>query len=492
MLKRIILLFLLFLISLPSFAASEEDLFSEEDLTLAKESWNIGLSTLAAGSLDKRYEYLRNSIPLLLSDEISTLKSHRLSDNELHYYRKNHIDSKIISLEKEKSSLHYKRDSLLFSDLSGHDRRVSYREISDQIEEKEHAIESWRGLKPEDITLEKELPIIFQEYGASQKLTDPGGQISRFMENSDFDLLLTGRVEQLDDMIYLEVSGWLQSSEEPVLSVSDTVREEDIDTIITDWSTELRTLILGRTWSGIRIHAEPAGAVLSIDGESRGVGSLEIDDLEPGYVTVSAMAAGYKSQSSQVYLLPGETLELDLTLEEGMKNVFYLTSDPPGADVYFGASWLGQTPLYTDFPSMKGQFRVVKDDFMPFYLPSDEIQGESLTVQLGNNLFDRQAELELAKKKFYRSLGWFSISLAVPVILMGVYQNLDYRYYSYANDYISTGDQNSFDRAEEYKHKSDIAYYGFWGGVSISGGLLINTLFKLRDYIRAAEKSTEE
>ncbi|MDC7242043.1 MAG: PEGA domain-containing protein [Spirochaetales bacterium] len=471
-----ILIPLLFLtIAVSAYSRNTEDtLFTEEELTLSKESWNIGLSSFSAGNLEARYEYLLDSIPLLLNDEITSLETHRLTDNEFYYYRNEYLKDQTAVLMKEKSALHKQRDSLLFSEQDRKERREKYKELSSDIEEKEREIESWLSLKAEDITLERELPVLFQE--GTEGLIESRGHF--VMEKSDLDLLFSGSIEQLDTLIYLEITAHTRTTGEPVFHSSSTVSEEEINSVIDEWSREIRTLILGRTWSGLRVQAEPTGAVLLVDGKSRGVGSLEIDDLEPGYVTVSAMSTGYKSESRQVYLLPGETADVNFNLEEGTRGVFYLSSDPPGADVYFGATWLGTTPLYTDVPDRKGQFRVVKDEFMPFYLPSEDLRGESLTVRLGSNIFDRQAELDLAKKKFYRSLGWFSLSVAVPVILAGVYQNLE-------NRYIYTG-------SPEYLRQADIAYYSFWGGIAVSGGFLVNTLFKLRNYIKAAEKSTEE
>jgi hypothetical protein len=107
-------------------------------------------------------------------------------------------------------------------------------------------------------------------------------------------------------------------------------------------------------------------------------------------------------------------------------------------------------------------------------------------------LYDKEKKLKDSKSAFYRALGWFSLSVGVPLILSGIYQNLDNRYYNYAIDYNSTGNPESYDKALEYKNHADIAYYSYWGGVAVSGTLLVNTIFKLRSYIRAAEESTED
>ncbi|MBF9015653.1 MULTISPECIES: PEGA domain-containing protein [unclassified Oceanispirochaeta] len=494
MIRRFTVIVFLFLtISLFSEPVTLPESLSYDDLKLTKKTWNIGVSSYSGLNLDLRYEYLLNALPLLVHEEISNLSEHILSEDEIVHLQTIFLKEKTIALEKEKSSIHAQRDALLFSELEEGEIKEKYDDYSEKIKEKEELLQFWKDLTIEDIQIEKTLPVHIQKFTDSDaRLLSPRVQVQRFMESEDLDLLISGTVEKLDNMFFLNIEGIMQHSGKPVFSLNKVVTEEEINEVVSEGAVELRTVVLGRSWSDLTVTALPSNALLLIDGDSRGVGNMHLYDLEPGFVTLSVISTGFKSDIRQIYLTSGASQSIEIELVKGNSTGLSLFSEPPGADVYFGATWVGQTPLFTEKPGQQSQIKISKNEYMPFYADSDAIDGNSLTVELGADLFDKQKALKISKSKFYRSLGWFSMSIAVPLILSGVYQNLNNRYYNYAMDYNSTFDPASYDKAIEYQKKADIAYYSLWGGVAISGGLLVNTIFKLRDYIRAAEKSTED
>ncbi|MDC7234280.1 MAG: PEGA domain-containing protein [Spirochaetales bacterium] len=463
------------------------------DLVVAKESWNIGLSVFNGLNLDTRYEYLLNSIPLLIQEEITGLPEHRLSDEEKSHFRTLHIEAKKVALEKSKSAVHSQRDALLFSDLDTEDRRNKYKTFTQDIDDKSKLIDFWNQLDEDQIEIKNSLPVALQSYSDSvASLLVPRVQQQRFMESENLDLLISGTVERLDNLFYLNIEALVQHSSEPVFSMGKIVSEQEINETVRDEVIKLRSVILGRSWSDLTVHVLPSNALIQIDGETKGVGSVQIPHQEPGFITLSVLSNGYISDIRQIYLISGEQKVIDIELVAGQNTYLSLISDPPGADVYIGATWVGSTPIQIEKPGEQSLITIRKDKHMSFYQNSDDIKGDSLTVHLASDILNRQKELELSKKKFYRSLGWFSLSVAVPLILSGVYENLDNRYYVYALDYNSTLNPDSYDKALEYYDKASIAYYSMWGGIAVSSGLLVNTLFKLRDYIRAAEYATED
>jgi PEGA domain len=491
--KAAVVFFLLLTFPLFSQTDALPESITYENLQVKKVSWNIGMSSYSGLNLDKRYEYLLNVLPLLVQEEISNLSEHILSQDEIDHFRNQFLIENTITVEKEKSQIHTQRDALLFSELEEDELNEKYEEYSENIKKKEELLHFWRNVNIEDIRIEESLPVSIKNItGTETQLLAPRTQIQRFMESEDLDLLINGTVEKLDNMFYLNIEAVMQHSEEPVFTISEIVSEEEINETLSEAAPGLRTVVLGRSWSELTVTALPGNALLLIDGDSKGVGTMHLNDLEPGFVTLSVISTGYKSDVRQIYLTSSASQSVNIELEKGGSSSLSLISDPPGADVYFGALWVGQTPLYTDFPVKQSQIRISKENHLSFYADSASIEGNSLTVQLGADLLDKQKELQLRKNKFYKSLGWFSMSVALPLVLSGVYQNLNNRYYKYAQDYNSTLNPDSYDKALEYKTKSDIAYYSLWGGVAISSGLLVNTIFKLRDYIRAAEKSTED
>ena len=317
-------------------------------------------------------------------------------------------------------------------------------------------------------------------------------QVTRFMEKNNLDILLTGKLERLDELFFLELNCYSRVQEDPVYSWSGVGQEDELNSIIRKAAGEMRIEVLGRTWSELQVHTDPPGCIVSLDGEVIGVGNALTKIAQPGYATLKVSEDGYTSRSQQIYLPGMGRVELDVALEKEESEKMYFFSDPPGADVYFGSSWMGYTPLAVPGPDFSNDVKISLDGYESFHSPSWELDGNSITVELSKEKYNRQQAFDDAKSRFYRSLGWFSLSMGAPLIIYGIYQNQYNMYYNYALDWNTTGSQSSYEKALDAQKASESSYNFFLGGVTVSGALLINTLFKLKDYIKAAEESTED
>ena len=429
----------------------------------------------------------------LLLEDLSDITDHYVTEKETEQYSLEYINDRITELRIEKSKLHSQRDSLLFSDTDKKKRMLEYSTLSENIAEKESLIDQWMDLTSKDIRMDQEIPLLMQKYtDEKDKLTAHWSQTEDFMEKRDLDLLISGSVEKLGDLFFLSVFCYSKYMEDPVIEFQKAGSEEELNSILMEVSDTLRSVILGRSWSELSITATPDNALIVIDGNTMGVGSFHSKTMTPGFITYTVKSSGFRTYSSQIYLAPEYGDSRSVELEQGASENLFINSVPPEADVYFGALWIGKTPLETHKPFELEQLKIAKENFMPFIISSDQLESDSITVNLDSNLYDKKKRLQESKSAFYRSLGWFSLSIGVPLILSGIYQNLDNRYYNYAVDYNSTANPDSYDKALFYKKYADISYYSFWGGVTVSGALFVNTLFKLRNYIIAAEESTEE
>lgn len=490
MIKRLPFCLFVFVSLAPLSAAQEK----QEPIEFERENWVIGLTGLSDKGISADSSYFLNSLPLLLYNEISDISEHRLGEAEIEEYSESLLREKLRDLEKEKTALHAKRDELLFSDMKRSDRKKEYGDLSSQIDEKGKEISLFSERRADDVVMPDSLPVILKELDEAEGtvLDLPREKAARFIRREDLDFFITGSLEQIDDLFFLTVAAYDRTDENAQLFLELNGKEEELEDLIRDAGRELRSLILGRTWSGVSIETVPRSALIMIDGESIAVGSALKRDLEPGFVTLKVSENGYITDNRQVYLPAEGVQELRITLEEGEDDSLFLFSDPPGADVYFGALWMGETPLFATFPDQSVQIEISKEEYMPFIISSDKLSGESLTVQLGTEFYDREIALKDAKSDFYRSLGWFSLSVGIPFVMAGIYQNLDNRYNNYAYSYSQTGNSDYYDKALDYKHQADIAYFAYWGGITLSSSLLVNVLFKLWNYLKAAEESTED
>ncbi len=483
--QGLFLLLLLQMLTSPFLYSLDEE-EEEDNFSIEKESWTVGIALWEQSNLLERQTYLQNSLPQLLKDELEGLKTHLLTDEESLYLRETFLDDKRLESETTLETLFTQRDELIFSDAV--DTRSRYESLSEDIKEQFREIERLKGYDPSEVDVPVELDLIFKDMEKSVSLI----QVAREMETESYDMILYGSIERLDELLFLELSCFSPLGKEPLASWTGTGGEEDLNSLVREASAEIRVALLGRTWSEIHITAEPAGSLILMDGETVGVGEAHISDASPGFVTISISEHGYISDSRQVFLPAMETVELAVELEKGISSYVSFLSDPPGADVYYGSEWQGITPLSVPRPGFSNDIKIAYEGYRAFHIPSYEVKGDSITVKLTQSAYDKELAFKEAKSDFYRALGWMSISMGVPLILYGIYQNQTNLYYDYAYQWIATDSQESYDKARQYERYSNITYYSFLGGVAVSGGLLVNTLIKLKDYIRAAEDSTED
>ena len=482
--QKIFRIFCLFLLSLTLSTV----LYSQEktkEIVLDKKLWTVGISRFSAVNLEDRQLYLQSSLPQLLKENINDLKVHELSEEEISFLAREYLDTKITSLANEISSLYTQRDKLLFSGSAPDKYSREYRDKAGQIGEKAEELQLWKEKDPSEIKVAETLALEYKENEQSPS------QVVYFLEKNDQDMLISGSVERLDDYFYLEIFCHGRRGRDPLFRWSAAGREDELNTLIGEAGNSLRALLLGRSWAGLNLRVEPEDSIIRLDGVTVGVGSVILRSAQPGFRTLQISRSAYKTHTQQIYLASMETNEMEISLEEGQEEVFSYLSDPPGADVYYGSTWMGITPLQLPLPGFSNNVKIDYQGYVPFHISSRDLTGQSITVRLDRQSYDRQMAFDNAKSDFYRSLGWFSLSMGVPLILYGIYQNQYSMYYNYAADWILTADPDSYNSSREYADLADRSYYGFLGGVAISGGLLINTLIKLNRYIKAAEESTE-
>jgi len=490
MIRRFYFFILLIILSQTVFSQEEID---PSLLEIEKKTWNLGINRFTGINLEKKNEYLLFSLPLLLLDDLSDITTHSVKENEKESYTSKYIQDQIVKIRKEKSQLHKQRDSLLFSETEQNERSTKYASLTKEISQKDSLIGKWTALDQNEIHMNDQIPLLIKKYtDEKDKLGQSWFEKSDFMEKEDLDLLLSGSVEKLDDLFLLNIQCYSKLSESPVLEFQKSGTEDELNNLLMESSDYFRTEILGRLWSTLNIKSTPDNAFIILDGETVGVGNFHSKTLNPGFMTLSVRSAGFKTYSSQVYLASGSDQSREIILEPGEAQSISIYSEPPDADVYLGALWVGKTPMEINKPAELELLKVTKENFMPFILPLDNLTSDNITIRLDSNLYEKKKRLNETKSAFYRSLGWFTLSLGIPLVLSGIYQNLDNRYYKYAVDYNTTTNPDSYDKAIYYKKYADISYYCLWGGVAVSSSLFINSLIKLRNYIIAAEKSTED
>ena len=130
--------------------------------------------------------------------------------------------------------------------------------------------------------------------------------------------------------------------------------------------------------------SEPPGATVTINGVERGVTPLEVSNVPKGLASITFRLAGYKDETRELRLAPGERQTLALKMK-GRSARLVVVSTPEHARVFLDRDYQGKTP--TTISSVEpGTHELTVE--LPGHAPVKR------TVQLGNG-DDRTEEFRL-------------------------------------------------------------------------------------------------
>jgi len=166
----------------------------------------------------------------------------------------------------------------------------------------------------------------------------------------------------------------------------------------------------------------------------------------PGSIFLEAIGEDNSYWSREAELSALELNEFSGELSRSSTDFLTLDSVPSNGDVYIGARWAGQTPLTLPRYRERNIWVTVKSE--GYYDKSFGVSfdsPENIVIEMTEVDLTELEIFELRKKEFYKSLGWFSLSVAGPVISGGIFSNFASRQNGYANEYLNTSDSDYFD-----------------------------------------------
>jgi len=159
-----------------------------------------------------------------------------------------------------------------------------------------------------------------------------------------------------------------------------------------------------------------------------------------------------------------------------------IESEPDGAEVYHGVEWAGSTPLEIPRPDTVVQYALRSDGYLESRFVAGPDTPGMVTRTLVGDAYDWEADFTRNRNRFYRSLGFFLGSLAGPVILNGLYQDL--------SGLFPTGSVRDDLTEEEkfaYADHANTIYHGYYSSLALSGAFFGNMIWSLTQYIRVGQ-----
>jgi len=469
--RRSLLLWVFFFIVLVSAVVSgEENDFPQA--VIEQTEWRVGIAVLSTDNNDSALLSTASLISRLVRDEISSIEYHKLRDAEIKELIRTAEEKKEIESYLQLSTLYNSRDDHLFNLNADH---TSLKQLEEQISEASAALSYWRDTPDAPSFIPEQLPVIFPDPPDGGELWNVEGfSPEAFRKDAGLDVLIIGSIVRVGEYYGIRISA-LGSDGEDVLW-EGAGGESDLEEISSEAGAVGRSLILGRSWSSITVQTDPPEAVITVNGEGKGVGLWSDSTMEPGPLVLKITAPGFAPKVLTEMLIPDEVRHIDISLTETAQSQVLIQSDPPGASVRLGSIWLGRAPLSVSQPDRVMSLTLEKEGFTTRTVPLYP-EAERLTIPLDYALVDPVEELAVSRKKLYNSIAWFSFSLAPTIILLGVSQN-------YANmNFASTSPEDLDSSYYAYQ----LTYGLMWGSVAVNVGFLTYVFFKLSRYLKAAE-----
>lgn len=468
-----IFLLIYFFMFLPAAMITE---ITGETLDVKKEAWNVGVALFDSEEDDPSLLSISSVLSRLVRDEISQAETHILSAEEKIYIAENFIEEKVQKHIQALEGLHKSWDNLLFDVNYSPDSAASVRK---NIKKENEALAITRNLTVAQITVPDSVKIVFPEVenGSAVWLIN-GIYPEIFRENNNLDILIVGSIVRIKEYFGIASYAWTPVGQRVLWEgAADNSELAGISRLI---ASEALTLVLGRSWTSLKVTVEPPSSVISVDGRLVGVGYWENRTLLPGEAIIEVSAHGYKPAIRVENLEAGTYNSVVISLEATEIPEILVNSEPPGAVVRQGSLWVGTTPLSVPSPDRILPLTLEKEGFRQRTVPLAP-DTERLTIPLQPASGDPGEKMKEARRKFDNSAAWFSISLAPTLILLGISQN----YRNMYNNSTNASDAQTADTAYAVSNGA------VWGSAAINVGLFVFTLVRLAKYLKSVEELTE-
>ena len=357
-----------------------------------------------------------------------------------------------------------------------------------QLQELRDEYELLTTISPSEIVIPREIPITVSDEAHRFRRTLPtAAGIAH--ELPEVDLVLYLSVEPVGDRLLVRVHIYdvTLAAERELFRVVGTA--EDLASRLESRERDVVAAIAGRELGGIRVSvADPDGDVLPearvFVGE-RYLGAAPAEDryLPPGTYTTRSELPDGRRVSETVEITAGTPQPVALVLDDEAPETVTIRSVPSGARVYRGSVWVGFAPVEVFRPQDDTSYTLVQDGFFDSRVTVTRNSPSPIERAMVPADGDWAAEVEHSRDRFYRSFGVFALSVGVPILLNGRYQN-------YAGLVDAGGSLNAnLAPAEQDRilSRTNALYYGYYASFGLSAGLFGHMIWRLVDYVQTAQ-----
>ena len=456
---------------------------ADSELEENRQDWSVGFARLEGEALLDENVRFTFAVPVDLFQSVLRCPFHFLDKEEIIGSREQLKQQELLQLENKLHSVLVERATkFIEQEVSASDAPLA--KLEQEIEAQRLKIKKLKSEPAAAWEVPSQQRVVLSEHNLEGELyAPPQLPLKLWTEEQDIDCLIQGRIEPLEELLYIEVKAYLRATNQSHIIYRDSFFPRESENLVNDIKRALRSFLYGREWADISLEVEPVTADVYVDGSV-----AELDEtgtiryLEPGLHTIEVRESGYITQSRLIDLHAGSTEEINVLLEKEDPQTWLIKSEPSRAAVFLGSRQLGITPLLLKEQVPPASVLISKKGYSDrLYVMEDKSTG--LTAHLHPSAIDIDAVVENSRDRFYQGLAAFLISLPLTVISYG--QSSDY---AYAYNSAFTEPSASYKELQRLQARANLWYTAYVGSMLLNGILLTDTFLHMRQYIKSSQE----
>lgn len=385
-------------------------------------------------------------------------------------------NKKITNLQKELGALKEKLDITSFiSDKTK--QQKAYLDTAKSLQQKQQEYEKLLNQNFVNTSNKLKISVVQKIYNFS--IDNP----IVFCEQNKLDFLVFGTIRVIDTMFLVSIKLYSAISQEIIYSTTIVGNDSTILQNLIDTSRIIAETVLQKKLCVIQFKGNPSTASIYVNDAK--LDSMIYVCLDAEKLSLQITAKGYTKHVDELSLEEGASYTYPFELNPVPLKTISIITIPENADVYVNSIPVGQSPLQVEVNTEQDTITVDKDDYNRVQVSLAAINDELVINLEKSNGLTFEDTFEQAKSRFYKSLGWFVLSLPLSTLTYGTFMSI-YQTELELQQKVLTG-QISQSEAIYAEQQLNTRYWlyqtAFWVSLAISSGLGINSLINLIRYI---------
>ena len=450
-------------------AAQEAPIIEDE-----QENYRVAIIDFSFDTLSPEFVYLQKVVPNLLQQRLRAIGMHHYDQIEQRHFADYLQRQRISQMQMDLSDRIAERDNQLLRE--GGQPSIESEEEIIRLQQEIVALQ-----QPELSPIMVVTPKVIEIFRIERATTERVPALSPLARQNNVDLIVGGSISQQDEFLLIEAFYYRRAEDRSYTLETVLVGQDEITFLATELSNRLAIVVKGDVWGTLLLEGIDENTEVKLNGSVVGYGDTELLYLDVGSHTVELFREGILVAEPKVEVAPYESTKLMLALDSTEGPSIRIESIPTGATVYVDSLWQGVTPLEITAPSTEKIVLAKKEGYFDTKTIIDNESSDSLQLELRPRLFNTTDWLYSRRDNFYGALTAFIISLPIPIIFYGIYENI-------AN-YQSSSSYRSLSTVERsnLQNTADVISAIRFGGIFLSVTLAVHTIIELIRYVDAAD-----